>query len=58
MARSVPSLEAFSKVVEAIYDCALHPEHWRDTLRMMGRHHRYSQDWDWGDGLCSGAIGI
>lgn len=29
------SLEAFSKVVEAIYDCALNPDHWRETLRLI-----------------------
>lgn len=29
------SLEAFSKVVEAIYDCALNPENWRETLRLI-----------------------
>jgi DNA-binding CsgD family transcriptional regulator/PAS domain-containing protein len=36
MARSEPSLEAFSKVVEAIYDCAINPEHWRKALRLIG----------------------
>jgi DNA-binding CsgD family transcriptional regulator/PAS domain-containing protein len=29
------SLEAFSKVVEAIYDCALDPDHWHHTLRRI-----------------------
>jgi hypothetical protein len=29
------SLEAFSKVVEAIYDCALEPERWRETLPLI-----------------------
>ena len=28
-------LEAFSKVVEAIYDCALDPNRWHDTVRMI-----------------------
>ena len=28
-------LEAFSKVVEAIYDCALDPTHWREAVRMV-----------------------
>jgi DNA-binding CsgD family transcriptional regulator len=28
-------LESFSKVVEAIYDCALDPSRWQDTLRMI-----------------------
>jgi DNA-binding CsgD family transcriptional regulator/PAS domain-containing protein len=36
MARISPSLEAFSETVEAIYDCALNPQHWRDTLRLIG----------------------
>jgi len=35
MSRPELSLEAFSKVVEAIYDCALNPEHWRETLRLI-----------------------
>ena len=29
------SLEAFSKVVEAVYDCALDPNHWHDAVRMI-----------------------
>ena len=29
------SLEAFSKVVEAVYDCALDPSHWHSTVRMI-----------------------
>ena len=29
-------LEAFSKVVEAVYDCALDPQRWHDTLRLIG----------------------
>ncbi len=29
------SLEAFSKVVEAVYDCALDPNHWHDTIRLI-----------------------
>jgi DNA-binding CsgD family transcriptional regulator/PAS domain-containing protein len=28
-------LETFSKVVEAIYDCALDPNRWQDTVRQM-----------------------
>ena len=36
MTRRECSLEAFSKVVEAIYDCALNPEGWRQTLRLIG----------------------
>jgi DNA-binding CsgD family transcriptional regulator/PAS domain-containing protein len=28
-------LETFSKVVEAIYDCALYPERWHPTVRMI-----------------------
>ena len=36
MARISPSLEAFSETVEAIYDSALNPQHWRDTLRLIG----------------------
>jgi DNA-binding CsgD family transcriptional regulator/PAS domain-containing protein len=28
-------LETFSKVVEAIYDCALDPNRWHDTVRMI-----------------------
>ena len=29
------SLEAFSKVVEAVYDCALDPNRWHDAVRMI-----------------------
>ena len=29
-------LETFSKVVEAVYDCALDPNRWHDTVRLMG----------------------
>jgi hypothetical protein len=29
-------LEAFSKVVEAIYDCSLDPAHWQDTVEIIG----------------------
>ena len=29
------SLEAFSKVVEAVYDCALDPNRWHDTIRLI-----------------------
>jgi hypothetical protein len=29
------SLEAFSKVVEGVYDCALDPNRWHDTIRMI-----------------------
>ena len=29
------SVEAFSKVVEAVYDCALDPNHWHDTVRII-----------------------
>ena len=29
------SLEAFSKVVEAVYDCALDPNRWHSTVRMI-----------------------
>jgi DNA-binding CsgD family transcriptional regulator/PAS domain-containing protein len=29
-------LEAFSKVVEAVYDCALDPERWHGALRQIG----------------------
>jgi DNA-binding CsgD family transcriptional regulator/PAS domain-containing protein len=29
------SLEGFSKVVEAVYDCAVDPERWYDTLRQI-----------------------
>ena len=29
------SLEAFSRVVEAIYDCALDPNRWHSTVRMI-----------------------
>jgi DNA-binding CsgD family transcriptional regulator/PAS domain-containing protein len=29
-------LEAFSKVVEAIYDCSLDPTHWQDTVEIIG----------------------
>jgi DNA-binding CsgD family transcriptional regulator len=36
MARSQHSLEAFSKAVEAIYDCALNPDGWRQALRLIG----------------------
>jgi hypothetical protein len=28
-------LETFSKVVEAIYDCALDPSHWRKVLGIL-----------------------
>ena len=39
MTRSVKSsevpLETFSKVVEAIYDCALDPTRWQDTIRLI-----------------------
>jgi DNA-binding CsgD family transcriptional regulator len=35
MAPSEPSLEAYSKVVEAIYDCALNPDRWREALRLI-----------------------
>jgi DNA-binding CsgD family transcriptional regulator/PAS domain-containing protein len=28
-------LETFSKVVEAVYDCALDPSRWRDTINMI-----------------------
>jgi hypothetical protein len=28
-------LETFSKVVESIYDCALEPNHWPETLRLI-----------------------
>ena len=36
MARVVsPELESFSRVVEAIYDCALDPRRWEDTVRMI-----------------------
>jgi len=39
MARGKPSevpLEDFSRVVEAIYDCALDPGFWPDAIRMVG----------------------
>jgi DNA-binding CsgD family transcriptional regulator/PAS domain-containing protein len=36
MARSEHSLEAFSKTVEAIYDCALNPHGWLHALRLIG----------------------
>jgi hypothetical protein len=36
MGRADPSLRDFSKAVEAIYDCALNPHGWRDTLRLIG----------------------
>ena len=36
MARCEPPLEAFSKVVEVIYDCALNPDRWREALRLIG----------------------
>ena len=29
------SLGAFSKVVDAVYDCALDPNHWHDAVRMI-----------------------
>ena len=29
------SLEAFSKVVEAVYDCALDPNRWHETVRLI-----------------------
>jgi hypothetical protein len=29
------SLETFSKVVEAVYDCALDPSHWPETLGLI-----------------------
>jgi DNA-binding CsgD family transcriptional regulator/PAS domain-containing protein len=29
------SLEAFSKVVEAVYDCALDPNRWQDTIELI-----------------------
>ena len=32
-----PSLGAFSDTVEVIYDCALNPQRWRDTLRLVGQ---------------------
>jgi hypothetical protein len=32
-----PSLGAFSDTVEAIHDCALNPQRWRDTLRLVGQ---------------------
>ena len=39
MTKSVKSiavpLETFSKVVEAIYDCALDPTRWQDTIRLI-----------------------
>src|SRR5215475_8577273 len=36
MARSESSLEEFSEVVGAIYDCAFNPEGWREALRLVG----------------------
>jgi hypothetical protein len=36
MVRSEPTLEAFSNAVEAIYDCALNLECWREALRTIG----------------------
>jgi len=36
MARCEPSLEEFSEVVGAIYDCAFNPEGWREALRLVG----------------------
>jgi DNA-binding CsgD family transcriptional regulator/PAS domain-containing protein len=35
MARPEPSLKQFSQVIEAIYDCALEPERWRETLPLL-----------------------
>ena len=35
MARSDHSIKAFSKAVEAIYDCALNPEGWHEALRLI-----------------------
>src|SRR5262245_47865464 len=36
MAESKHSLEAFSKAVEAVYDCALNPDRWLHALRIIG----------------------
>lgn len=36
MARPRSSFAAFSKIVEAIYDCALNPPGWREALRLIG----------------------
>jgi DNA-binding CsgD family transcriptional regulator len=36
MTRSDISIETFSKAVETIYDCALNPRGWRETLRLIG----------------------
>jgi hypothetical protein len=36
MALSEPSVESFSKVVEAVYDCALSTANWRKALRLVG----------------------
>ena len=36
MAQSRHSLEAFSKAVEAVYDCALNPDRWLPALRIIG----------------------
>jgi DNA-binding CsgD family transcriptional regulator/PAS domain-containing protein len=35
MPKCEPSIREFSKVVEAIYDCAIDPDHWRATLPMI-----------------------
>ena len=49
MSRSIQSLEvpleAFSKVVEAIYDCALEPTRWQETIRLTAE-------------LCQSQVGI
>jgi len=37
MAQFSPSLKVFSETIEAIYDCALNPGRWRETLRLMGQ---------------------
>jgi DNA-binding NarL/FixJ family response regulator/PAS domain-containing protein len=59
------SLEAFSKVVEAVYDCALDPSRWQDTIRLTGElcrsqtciitvhdlaNERYDLAYKWGHG--------
>ena len=36
MARTTPTVEMFSKTVEAIYDAALDPDHWHAALKRIG----------------------
>ena len=38
-----PELEDFSRIVEAIYDCALDPSLWQETVRLSTTPTPYSK---------------